>query len=366
MLGSALNSWAEGSASHPQAGPLTNGKAERVASAPRSVCSPAPGNPSTGFPREPIFTDERAAREFAGSSGARWVGARLRYFDSVDSTNTRAWRLAELGWPEGTVVLAEHQTDGRGRLGRAWVCPPRAGLLVSVILAREGQGLRRSSGDAASPVSASGGPAQAWLTAAGALGMIEAVERTGAGGLVVEWPNDIVASDEGAPGGRRKVGGVLVEARGASQGVILGVGLNVDVRAEEFPPELRAGSGSVLTMFRRDPDRRAIFGRFLAALESRIERPRRLAAELRERSFTLGREVEVPPREPGGPMRRARAVGFDEEMRLVVELAGGGTEAVAFLPAQVGAGLTVGRANAPGGGPGERRGASPAAPEGQA
>ncbi len=359
-----------------------------MASAPRSARSPARRSPSTGFGREPIFADERAAREFAGSSGARRVGARLRYFESVDSTNARARRLAELGWPEGTVVLAEHQTDGRGRLGRSWVCPPRAGLLVSVILAREGRALRPSSGDAASAR-----PAPAWLTAAGALGMIEAVERsgaagrsgsaraalTGAAGLLVEWPNDIVASDEAAPRGRRKVGGVLVEARGASQVVILGVGLNVDVRAEEFPPELRAGSGSVVTVFGRDADRRAgvrhadvarlrrgIFGRFLAALESRIDRPRRLAEELRERSFTLGREVELPPREPGGPTRRGRAVGFDEEMRLVVELAGGGTEAVAFLPAQVSAGPTVERANAPGGGPGERRGASAAALGGQA
>jgi len=239
-----------------------------VASGSRSACSRAPESPSTGFGREPIFADERAAREFAGSSGARRVGARLRYFESVDSTNARARRLAELGWPEGTVVLAEYQTDGRGRLGRSWVCPPRAGLLVSVILAREGRGLRPLSGDATS-----GGSAPAWLTAAGALGMIEAVEQTGAagrsgsaraaltgaagrsgsaraaltgaGGLLVEWPNDIVAPDEAAPLGRRKVGGVLVEARGASQVVILGVGLNVDVRAEEFPPELRAGAGSV-------------------------------------------------------------------------------------------------------------------------
>ncbi|MHC4199658.1 MAG: biotin--[acetyl-CoA-carboxylase] ligase, partial [Planctomycetota bacterium] len=268
-----------------------------MASAPRSACSPARRSPSTGFGREPIFTDERAAREFAGSSPARRVGARLRYFESVDSTNARARRLAELGWPEGTVVLAEHQTDGRGRLGRSWVCPPRAGLLVSVILAAEGRALRPSSGDADW-----GGPAPAWLTAAGALGMIEAVEHSGAAGLLVEWPNDIVAPDEG--------GGVLVEARGASQAMILGVGLNVDVRAEEFPPELRACSGSVLTVSGRDPDRRAIFGRCLAALESRIERPRRLAEERRERSFTLGREVELPSREPGGPPRRACAVGF--------------------------------------------------------
>ncbi|MHC5057828.1 MAG: biotin--[acetyl-CoA-carboxylase] ligase [Planctomycetota bacterium] len=280
--------------------------------------------------REPLFASEREAREFAANTGAARVGARLRYFETTDSTNTRARRLADLGWPEGTVVVAEGQAAGRGRLGRRWACPARAGLLVSVVLPYPG-GLKAT-----------------WLTAAGALALVDAVEEAGGAGpvrpmqLMIEWPNDIVAADPGAPGGRRKIGGILVEARPPGRGLaptaVLGAGLNVDIREEEFPAELRAEAGSLVSVFGASPDRREILGRFLVALASRVEWLTDglaeglggLSDELRARSFTLGREVELPAEAPGGNARLGRAVGFDDEMRLVVELPGGATEAVAF------------------------------------
>lgn len=285
--------------------------------------------------REALFTSEREAREFAAGSGATWVGARLRYFETTDSTNIRARRLADLGWPEGTVVVADRQTAGHGRLGSPWVCPARAGLLVSVVLPL--------------PVDAS----MTWLTAAGALALADAVEEAGGPGvlrLMIEWPNDMVVPDPRAPGGRRKLGGILVETRspearspgaGPPPAVVLGAGLNVDIREEEFPPELRAEAGSLRSVCGASPDRREILGRFLVALESRVEKLTEelaeglpglavLADELRERSFTLGREVELPAAAPGLEARLGRAVGFDDEMRLVVELPGGATETMAF------------------------------------
>jgi len=276
--------------------------------------------------REALFASEGEAREFVGRLGAAWVGARLRYFETTDSTNTRARRLADLGWPEGTVVVAEEQTAGHGRLGRQWICPARAGLLVSVVLPQP------------RTVSAT------WLTAAGVLALADAVETAGRPGSagharpMVEWPNDLVAPDPLVPSGRRKIGGILVESRPPGAGLpstaVLGGGLNVDMLEEEFPPELRTEAGSLLSVFGAAPQRREILGRFLLGLETRIEELAGGVAateeELRRRSFTLGRDVELPPSAPGEDARRGRAVGFDNDMRLVVELAGGVTEVVAF------------------------------------
>jgi len=275
--------------------------------------------------REALFASEGEAREFVGRLGTAWVGARLRYFETTDSTNTRARRLADLGWPEGTVVVAEEQTAGHGRLGRRWICPARSGLLVSVVLPQPKR------------VSAT------WLTAAGALALAEAVEAGLEGAErrpppTVEWPNDLVAPDPLVPSGRRKIGGILVEARPPEKGLpptaVLGAGLNVDVLVDEFPSELRTETGSLISVFGAAQARREILGRFLLGLEARIdglaEGSSALADELRKRSFTLGRDVDLPPSVPGEDARRGRAVGFDNDMRLVVELPGGATEAVAF------------------------------------
>ncbi len=263
-------------------------------------------------PRAAMFPNEAAAREAACNSGARWVGGRLRYFDSVDSTNARAKRLAATGWPEGTVVLAERQTHGRGRAGHTWHCPPRAGLLVSVVVPQPDH----TKGADLTP---------AWLTAAGALAMIEA---TGWPGLLVKWPNDVVVPDTHAMNKRRKLGGVLVETASDTGICVLGIGLNVTVLPDEFPPEFREGAGSLLSVFGEAPDRAEVFARFLAELETRIEHPEALARELRERSFTLGREVEIPSAGEGRPALKGTAVDIDDAMRLVVRLPGGATVTV--------------------------------------
>ena len=264
--------------------------------------------------RAPLFDDEGSAREFVRAAGGRWVGARLRYFDEVDSANSRARRLADLGWPVGTAVLAEHQTEGRGKLRRRWFCPPCAGLLVSVLV----------------PAAAPGGPDVAWLTAAGALAMAAAVEAACGIGLRVDWPNDLVVADPTGPSGHRKVGGVLVETRQGAEAAVLGVGLNVDVRADEFQADLRLTAGSLRSVFGRRFDRLEILGRFLPELERRIDDPDGLGNELRTMSFTLGREVAV---EAVPAPRRGTAVGFDERMRLLVEFPDGAREAVTALAA---------------------------------
>jgi BirA family biotin operon repressor/biotin-[acetyl-CoA-carboxylase] ligase len=262
------------------------------------------GDPPTRA-RAALFANEQIARAFAASLGTSWVGARLRYFFEVDSTNSRARRLARTGWPEGTVVVADHQTLGRGRLGRTWICPPRAGLLVSVIVPST---LPRRA------ASAESGALSPWLTAAGALAMAAAIRRTAECPALIEWPNDIVAS--GAPGmASRKLGGVLVEPATDSLAV-LGIGVNVDIAPAEFSPELSATATSVAEAFGRAVDRRALLGAFLVELERRLEDASGLSAELEDLSATVGREY-------ASDSVRGIAIGIDEQMRLVVELPNG-------------------------------------------
>ena len=319
--------------------------------------------------RTKLFESEAEAREFVAGLGLGRIGLSgegVRYFDETDSTNTEARRLAELGASGGTVVLAEYQARGRGRLGRRWVCPSRAGLLVSVLVDH-------------APFTERGGPGLPWLTAAGALAMARAAGDACAGDVLIEWPNDLVApvhdnehdgdtengsstalADQRDPdrsgrspclrvsseaggvrsvlGRVRKLGGVLVEggrsdahsSRGSGL-VVLGVGLNVDVRTDEFPPELARTAGSLLTVFGTAPDRREVLAGFLCGLERRSEARSELARELSERSATLGREVEVVTVGSDGIGSRevGRATAFDERMRLVVEFPGGRLATVA-------------------------------------
>lgn len=268
--------------------------------------------------RPPMFPGgEEEAERFVRSLGCRWIGQRLRYFQSVDSTNTRGKRLAYLGWPGGTVILAEHQSRGRGRMGRKWLCPFGAGILVSVLVPPGALRYRNRCADSAEPASR-----LPWLTAAGALAMAKAVEACSGAKLLIDWPNDLVFPAPEAPCGFRKAGGVLAELRHGTEMAVLGIGLNVDVRAEEFPPELRDTAGSVADAATRRPDRREILGAFLPVLEAYLEQSDLIAEELTRRSCTLRRKVFVGE-------RLGRAVGFDEAMRLLVEFPDGRTEAVA-------------------------------------
>jgi len=163
----------------------------------------------------------------------------------VASTNDELRRLAAAGAEEGTVVLADEQTAGRGRQGRSWHSTAGAGLYLSVLL--------RPSDPA---------PAVTRWTIAAALAAAEACRATSGVDVAIEWPNDLMA-------GGRKVGGILAESRTTGSRVdelILGVGINVHHAAADFPPELRTSATSLSIAGDRRPDR----GRLAAALLERI------------------------------------------------------------------------------------------------
>src|SRR4051794_19031100 len=137
-------------------------------------------------------------------------GWRVLHEPTVESTNDLARAAAERGWPDRSVFVADYQTKGRGRHGRTWLCPPRAGLLMSMLLRRR---------DA---------PAYTYTMLA-AVALSESIERLLALEPAIKWPNDVVLDGQ-------KVAGVLAEAYddGRDQTVVVGVGVNVNVDPDEL------------------------------------------------------------------------------------------------------------------------------------
>jgi len=169
-------------------------------------------------------SDRLAADELRAILGECQMGNQLVVVEEVRSTNDIAWEAAERGAPEGFVVFAERQTAGRGRYGRRWETTPYLGLWFSVLLRPR--------------ITVNESPGLTSLLA----GIVAAVivEETGCAASI-KAPNDIYVAG-------RKIAGVLVEGRKASDGsyvAIAGLGVNVNQTLEDFPAELRKTAGSL-------------------------------------------------------------------------------------------------------------------------
>ena len=188
--------------------------------------------------------------------------ARREHLARVGSTNdvVRDWLAA--GTPEVCLLVADEQTAGRGRDGRVWVAPPDTALLVSL-------GFR--------PTWLA--PAQVWrLAAVASLAMAEAAETAAglpAGTVRLKWPNDLVIAmgDGSGPGGVRKIGGVLGETSGLGTDdprAVIGLGINVDWAAADFPKDIAATMTSLRELAGRRIERDDLLTVFEAFLEPRI------------------------------------------------------------------------------------------------
>jgi BirA family biotin operon repressor/biotin-[acetyl-CoA-carboxylase] ligase len=150
--------------------------------------------------------------------GIQIVGRDIRVFEKTNSTNDVVEKLARDGVGEGVVVFAEAQSQGRGRLGRRWISPPRRGLWFSVLLRPN---LRPQ--------------AATQLTVAAATALVRAIRDQTGLAPEIKWPNDILIRG-------RKVAGVLTELSAELDHIkylILGIGVDVNLSASDFPPELR-------------------------------------------------------------------------------------------------------------------------------
>ncbi len=240
----------------------------------------------------------------------------------TDSTNDRARELAIAGSPHGTLVTASEQTAGRGRQGRRWTAPAGSSLLMSLLLRAGGQTV------VLAPPSL--------LPLIAAVAVCDAIDSIDEGARI-KWPNDIVVEADPPTGGAGRPGlgklaGILTEGRPQAGWAVLGIGLNVAVRLDQLPAELRsqpdlalaedrdmpASSGlPVATLGRSPREIEPTLERLLAALERRLRAPiPETLDEWRRRDALLGREVTWS--EGSG-----RAEGIDDAGGLLVALADG-------------------------------------------
>jgi BirA family biotin operon repressor/biotin-[acetyl-CoA-carboxylase] ligase len=202
--------------------------------------------PSTAAAPDPV-PDAALAAAFAGCLPAGRFAGPLHAFHAVDSTQTVCRRLGDGHAPEGTVVLADAQRAGRGQRGRTWIAPPGTGLLVSCLLRP--------------PLPPARWP-ELTLLAAGAV--VEAVAALTPLRPSVRPPNDVYV--EG-----RKLAGILAESVvGAAPLVVLGIGVNVSQRPDDWPPDLR-GRAVSLAELGASVRRPALLAELLGRLASRYE-----------------------------------------------------------------------------------------------
>lgn len=230
------------------------------------------------------------------------------FYPTIDSTNDKARALAQAGAEEGTLVIADRQTRGKGRSGRAWYSPPRLGLYVSIILrprvpAETAFGVHMAASLAAADV-------------------VDALNLPGSVGI--KWPNDLVA--EG-----RKLAGLLSEVGvhgGVLEWCVVGMGLNVNHTRKDFPAEIAARAVSLRELAHRTLDRgdlllsltEAVSRRYDQFLESGMPG---LIPDWRRRSTILGRTVRV---ETGGETYVGTAMGLEADGALRIQLESGAEE----------------------------------------
>ena len=238
------------------------------------------------------------------------VAGRSRSIGVTGSTNADLLARAAAGAPEGTVLAAEEQRSGRGRMGRAWVSPPRSALTFSVLLRPL-------------PVP----PARlGWLPLLTGVAVTSAVRAVTAVDAQLKWPNDVLVR-------AAKLAGILAEASGGA--VVVGIGLNVSTEPDELPPPGPGPAGPLAaTSLRAEgwatPDRDLL----LTAVLGELERwylawrhaegdPERcgLAGEYTRLCATLGRQVRVEL--PGGHLVHGLAAGIDPAGRLLVRVPDG-------------------------------------------
>ena len=237
--------------------------------------------------------------EDAARPGSR-IGSRIEVHASIGSTNDRAAELLRAG-EEGVAVVAELQTSGRGRRGRRWTSPPGVNLTMSV-------GVRpRLAAEHAWRL----GPAVA-LAVRDACGPVA--------DLRLKWPNDLVDAEDA------KVGGLLLETTidgDRLSTAVIGIGINVNWRRTEMPPELAAAATSLAELSAAAVDRASLLGRLLHMVEVELERVESGQSPLeryRAACSTIGRRVEV---EAGNRVVSGIVVGLSVIGALVVETAEG-------------------------------------------
>ncbi len=230
----------------------------------------------------------------------------LHWYSTLDSTNTKAKALAAAGAPHGTVVVADAQTSGRGRLGRSFSSPAGKGVYLSVIVR-----------PACKP------EALMHLTCAAGVAACKAVEAAAGFSPQLKWINDLIFE-------KKKLGGILTELSvngktGLVDYAIVGIGINCCQQMQDFPPELRSIATSLFAAGKAVSPALLTANLIQALCDMDLTNKPALMADYRTRCITLGQDVLVLQ---GDVKQYAHAVDLTDDGALVVRFSNGNTETV--------------------------------------
>lgn len=236
-----------------------------------------------------------------------FIGRKVFHFDSIESTNSIAKSLGDSDDINGSIVISEEQTNGRGRLGRAWISPKHKGIWMSIILKPD-----------LNPVDAVN------LTQTAAAAVVKATEELGIRTLV-KWPNDIVINN-------KKVCGILTEMSAELTRinyVVVGLGINVNIDEFQFPEDIRDIATSLKIQTNSLVNRQELTARILNNFEklyTKLIDENNIEASInicRENSAVIGRDILVINRDR---CIEARVIDIDNRGRLLVEYTDGRRE----------------------------------------
>lgn len=231
------------------------------------------------------------------------IGQKTYRYEMVDSTNTMAKRLAAEGAEEGTVVIAETQRKGRGRLGRKWESP-KGGLWFSLILRPKTHPSKLSL-----------------ITFMSSVAVAKALQEMYGLAVQVKWPNDVLV-------GNKKVCGILTEANVKGEVVnfvVVGIGINVNIDLHSFPQNLRESAISLKILLQKTVDKEKLLQLLFKKFKHyyglfQREKYHVLLAEWKELAAFLGKPVEIASL---GERFVGKAVDVDENGALIIELENG-------------------------------------------
>jgi BirA family biotin operon repressor/biotin-[acetyl-CoA-carboxylase] ligase len=244
--------------------------------------------------------DILSAPEISFGLKSKTIGKVIHSFNTVKSTNDLAHELAQKGAVEGTVITAEKQTLGKGRLGRSWHSPEKMGIYVSIVLRPK-----------FAPPKAPG------LSIMSALAVAESLIKSGVKNVQIKWPNDVLISG-------RKTAGVLTELSAEKNKinyVIVGIGINVKQLETDFPPNIRNTATSVEREFKNEMRRVELLKTLLFNFENEYQLYKKYQltkslSRIRKLSLILNQEITLAW--PGNTLN-GKAVDIDSTGALIVE-----------------------------------------------
>ncbi len=234
---------------------------------------------------------------------------KIQFFDTITSTNDVLKQLALQGAPEGTTLVADCQTGGRGRMGRTFLSPSGVGIYLSVLLRPNCKPTELMH-----------------LTCASATAACSAIEQTSGFRPGVKWTNDIVYN-------KRKLAGILTELGlnqdGTTAYAIIGIGFNCNQQLRDFPDAIQDVAGSLKMVTGKETDRALLAAKMIEALyqmnRELLSDRAGILARYRQDCITLGQEISLVR---GDEIRHGKALDVDENGALVVRYEDGTIEAV--------------------------------------